>query len=125
MKTRVCVWAAAVLLWLMCPAWAAEPASAQLPVAGMVTLVDVGAASCKPCKMMAPLLEELKGEYQGRAAVVFVDMRFDRQAAERFRLKAIPTQIFFDREGNEAYRHIGFLDKETMVLMLNKLLAAR
>lgn len=123
MKKALMALAAALFIWS--PSAQAGETAAQLPVAGTVTLVDVGAASCRPCKMMAPLLEELKGEYQGKAAVVFVDVRFDRQAVERFGLRAIPTQIFYDREGKEAYRHIGFLDKETMALMLNKLLAAK
>lgn len=114
-------------LWAAALALAAEPSQMplDLPVKGMVTLVDVGAASCKPCQMMAPILEELKGRYQGRAAVVFVDMRQDRQAVTRYGLQAIPTQIFYDRQGREAYRHVGFLDKETVVLVLERLLAAK
>jgi thioredoxin 1 len=126
MKTLLC-WVWLLTLALGAPAWAgeADAPGQPLPVAGTVTLVDLGAASCKPCKMMAPLLEELKEEYRGRAAVVFVDVRQDRPAIERFGLRAIPTQIFFDRAGNEVYRHLGFLDKETMTLMLNKLLEAR
>jgi thioredoxin 1 len=119
-------WACLLALALGAPAWAGEATPGQpLPVAGTVTLVDLGAASCKPCKMMAPLLEELKEQYQGRAAVVFVDVRYDRPAIERFGVRAIPTQIFFDRAGKEVYRHLGFLDKETMTLMLNKLLENR
>jgi thioredoxin 1 len=115
------------MLALAIPAWAGEAVApgAALPVADTVTLVDLGAASCKPCKMMAPILEELKTEYQGRAAVVFVDVRYDRPAIERFNVRAIPTQIFFDRSGNEVYRHLGFLDKESMTLVLNRLLAAK
>lgn len=126
MKARALAWAAAALLFAVSCAWAGEPepTSAQLPVAGMVTLVDLGAATCKPCKLMAPLLVELKEQYRGRAEVVFVDVRHDRPAIERFAIRAIPTQIFFDRAGKEVYRHLGFLDKETMALTLDKLLAA-
>ena len=127
MKRLVIACAAAALWSWLSPAWAGEAASApvQIPLAGMVTLVDLGAASCKPCKMMAPLLEELKSEYAGRAAVVFVDVRHERSMVERFGIRAIPTQIFFDRAGVEVYRHMGFLDKEAMAQMLNKLIAAR
>ena len=127
MKTRVIIWVAATLLALASQAWAGEPAATptQAPVPGMVTLVDLGAGTCKPCKLMAPLLEELKAQYQGRAAVVFVDVRNDRPAIERFGIRAIPTQIFFDRQGREVRRHLGFLDKETMAQALDELLAAR
>jgi thioredoxin 1 len=106
-------------------AWCLEQAGAppELPVKGMVTLVDVGAASCIPCKMMAPLLEELKREYQGKAAVHFVDVRYDKQAVDRFGIKGIPSQIFYDRQGKEAYRHLGFLDKQSMTTILNRLCA--
>ena len=53
----------------------AHTPSAGLPVKGMVNLIDLGAGSCIPCKMMAPILEELKREYAGRAEVHFVDVR--------------------------------------------------
>ncbi|MCI5167595.1 MAG: hypothetical protein D3903_16260 [Candidatus Electrothrix sp. GM3_4] len=45
----------------------------QVPVPGMVTLVDLGAHKCIPCKMMAPVLKKLTTEYEGRAAVIFID----------------------------------------------------
>ena len=113
------------MLWMFDPAAAGEQASAsaELPVKGMVTLVDVGAASCIPCKMMAPILEELKREYQGKAEVHFVDVRLDKQAVDRFRVKGIPSQVFYDREGKEVYRHLGFMDKKAMVMVLQKLCA--
>lgn len=96
---------------------------AAVPVKGMVTMVDLGAKSCIPCKMMAPILVELEKQYNGKAAVVFIDVREDYDAAERFRIRAIPTQIFFDKTGREVSRHEGFMDKKTASGMLNKLLA--
>jgi thioredoxin 1 len=94
-----------------------------LPVPEMVTLVDLGASSCIPCKMMAPILEEVGKEYEGRAAVVFIDVWQHPDQARRFKVSMIPTQIFFDRSGREVYRHSGFMDKKTMVEQLTKLLA--
>ncbi len=119
--------AAACLLALLClasVAWASDDSTSQvnkLPVKGVVTLIDLGAASCIPCKMMAPILEELKGQYAGKAEVHFIDVRHDRAAIDRFKLRGIPTQIFFDREGKEAYRHLGFLDKEAIVTIMAQL----
>ncbi len=89
-------------------------ADQELPARGLVTLVDVGAGSCIPCKMMAPILEELKREYEGRAVIAFVDLRYDREAAKRFAIRGIPTQIFYDAQGREVTRHLGFLDKEAI-----------
>ena len=94
------------------------PTSADLkniPVKGMVTMVDLGAASCIPCKMMAPILEKLEKRYRGKAVVVFIDLRYDREAGQKFGIRAIPTQIFFDKTGQEVYRHIGFMSEQAIV----------
>ena len=102
------------LFVLPAPLFAAA-AAPEVPVKGMVTMVDLGAGTCIPCKMMAPILEKLGKEYAGRAAVVFLDVWKDRAPAKRFGIRAIPTQIFFDKEGKEVYRHEGFLSEEEIV----------
>jgi thioredoxin 1 len=84
----------------------------------MVTLVDLGATQCIPCKMMAPILAKLEKAYAGRAAIVFLDVWKDPQPARRFGIQGIPTQIFFDRDGKEVFRHLGFLDEEGIVRQL-------
>jgi thioredoxin 1 len=91
------------------------------PVKGLVTMVDLGAGSCIPCKMMAPILEELKREYTGKAVITYIDVRYDKPAIERYRLEAIPTQVFYDREGKEVERHVGFMNKEEIVAVLKRL----
>lgn len=93
----------------------------QAPVAGMVTMVDLGAKECIPCKMMAPIMEELEKEYQGRAAVVFIDVWKYPGAGQQFGIRSIPTQIFYDAQGKEISRHEGFLDKQSIVATLAKL----
>jgi thioredoxin 1 len=90
----------------------------EVPVKGMVTMVDLGAKKCIPCKMMAPILEKLEKVYAGRAAIVFLDVWEDPKPAHRFGIQGIPTQIFFDREGREVYRHAGFLSEEEIVRRL-------
>jgi thioredoxin 1 len=70
---------------------------------------------------MAPILEQLKSEYEGRAVVQFVDVRYDKSAIDKYRLKGIPTQVFYDKEGKEVFRHLGFMDKEAIVQTLKKL----
>lgn len=101
----------------------AEPAGRvpEVPVRGMVTMVDLGAKKCIPCKMMAPILEELEKEYQGRATIIFIDVWVDASQGKRFGIRTIPTQIFYDREGKEVQRHEGFMDKKTIVAELQKL----
>ena len=103
----------------------AETVSAKedgaVPVKGMVTLVDLGADACIPCKMMAPILVKLEKQYRGKAAVVFIDVWKNKDQARRFGVRVIPTQIFFDKEGTEVYRHIGFMGEPDMVKQLQKM----
>jgi thioredoxin 1 len=98
----------------------AEPVP-QAPVPGMVTMVDLGAKECIPCKMMAPILEELEKEYQGRAAVIFIDVWKNPEAGPKFGIRTIPTQIFYDAQGKEITRHEGFLDKQSIMYIFSKL----
>lgn len=97
---------------------ALSAATDQVPVRGVVTMIDLGARKCIPCKMMAPILVKLEREYAGRAAIVFLDVWEDRGPAYRFGIRTIPTQIFFDKKGTEVYRHEGFLSEEAIVRQL-------
>ena len=96
-------------------------ASPPVPVPDTVTMVDLGATSCIPCKMMAPIIEELEAEYRGKAAIIFIDVWKNPDEGKKFKVSMIPTQIFFDRAGNEVYRHSGFLDKNTIMAQLAKM----
>ena len=93
----------------------------DVPTKGMVTMVDLGAKSCIPCKMMAPILEKLERDYKGKAAIVFIDISQDATEAERFGISVIPTQIFFDKQGKEILRHKGFMSEEAIVTQLKKM----
>jgi len=102
---------------------ASEPV--EVPVKGMVTMVDLGADKCIPCKMMAPILEKVRKDFEGRAAIVFLDVWKDSSHGRRFGIRAIPTQIFFDAEGNEVFRHAGFMDEKSIVAKLYELGVSR
>lgn len=110
--------------WFALPQpWAGEAAAvpSELPVKGMVTMIDIGAKKCIPCKMMAPILEELEKEYKGMAAIVFIDVWQNPEESKKYRIRSIPTQIFYDTEGKEVYRHEGFFDKASIVAKLEQL----
>jgi len=94
----------------------------EIPVKDTVTMVDLGSTSCVPCKLMEPILKELRTKYQDRAAVLFVDVIKDRSAARKFGIRAIPTQIFYDATGREVWRHAGFLEKKVITQKLDALL---
>ena len=99
----------------------AQKKADTVPVKGVVTMVDLGAKKCIPCKMMAPILEKLEKQYRGKAAIVFLDVWENDEPAYRFKIRGIPTQIFFDKQGNEVYRHTGFLSEEAIVAQLKKM----
>ena len=93
----------------------------DVPVKGMVTLLDLGAKSCIPCKMMAPIIKKLEKTYDGKAAIVFIDVWKHRNQAGRFGIRAIPTQIFFNDKGKEVYRHTGYMSEKSIVAQLKKM----
>ena len=93
----------------------------EVPVKGMVTMVDLGAGSCIPCKMMEPILKKVEERYKDKAAIVFIDLRYHRDQAARFKVRAIPTQVFFDSEGKEVYRHVGFMSEDAIIEQLGKM----
>lgn len=82
---------------------------------GKPTVIDLGARTCIPCKKMAPILESLATEYRGRANILFIDVHEDQAAAEKFRIQMIPTQIFYNPQGKEVKRHLGFMDKAAIL----------
>jgi len=87
-----------------------KPAPEALPV-----LLELGSTSCVACKAMAPIIDELKEAYAGKIDVEFVDVEKDHEAAGLYGIQAIPTQIFFDADGNEIFRHTGFFPREDIV----------
>lgn len=93
-----------------------------LPVPNTVTMIDLGAKSCTPCKMMAPILEKLKKDYEGKASIVFIDVWENPDEAKKYGISTIPTQIFYDKTGKERERHMGFLDESSIKSKLDALL---
>jgi len=82
---------------------------------GLPVLIDLGAGQCIPCKMMAPILEELKSEYESTLIVEFIDVWKKPDEATKYGIKLIPTQIFLDASGKELFRHEGFFSKEDIL----------
>ena len=93
----------------------------EVPVKGMVTLIDLGANACIPCKMMAPIMAKLEKNYQGKAAVIFIDVWKFPDQAKHFGIQVIPTQIFYDKTGKEVSRHEGFMSERDIVAQLKKM----
>ncbi len=80
-------------------------------------LVDFWAAWCGPCKMLAPTIEELAKEYEGKAKVGKINIDEQPELASKYGIMSIPTVLVF-KEGNVAAQSVGFVPKEKLVAML-------
>ncbi|MFO8081336.1 MAG: thioredoxin family protein [Armatimonadota bacterium] len=88
---------------------------------GLPRFVEVGAESCVPCKMMQPILDEMREEYDGEMEVVMADVHKTPELGRKYNVRSIPTQIIYDAEGNEVFRHIGFWPKDEIDAKLKEL----
>lgn len=88
-------------------------------------MVDVGKTWCIPCKKMVAVLQEAEKRYKGKAVVEFVDLEKDPDAADRFKVQMIPTQIFYTAEGKEFERHVGYLPIEDVEKVFTKMGVSR
>ncbi len=91
---------------------ATQPSAAK---AALPRLLDLGSTSCIPCRMMMPILDQLKTEYAGKLEVGFIDVWKDKAAGQKYGINLIPTQIFFDGSGKELFRHEGFFAKDEIL----------
>jgi thioredoxin 1 len=92
-----------------------KPTPQTVEAAGLPRLVDLGADKCIPCKMMAPILQELKATYTGKLQVDFIDVWKNPDEARKSDIRIIPTQIFYDASGKELFRHEGFFSREDIL----------
>lgn len=90
------------------------PAGSTAPLK-LPKLLDLGATKCIPCIKMAPILQELKKEYAGRMEVEFIDVWQNPDAGNKYGIRLIPTQIFYDATGKELFRHEGFFGREDIL----------
>jgi len=85
-----------------------------------VTFVELGSVGCIPCDKMQPIMKEIAEEYKGQVKVVFHDVKTTegKPYIKEFGIRAIPTQVFLDKEGNEYFRHLGFFSKDELIKVL-------
>jgi thioredoxin 1 len=87
--------------------------SSQLPV-----LVDFWAAWCQPCKMIAPILDEIADQYQGRLIVAKVNVDESQEIPTQYGIRGIPTLILF-KGGEAEAQKVGALNKAQLVAFID------
>lgn len=87
-----------------------------------VTFIELGSKKCIPCKMMQPVMDSIGKDYAGKVKVIFYDVWTEegRPYGQEYGIQAIPTQVFLDENGEEFYRHTGFLAENLIVDLLEK-----
>ncbi|MBS4208844.1 thioredoxin [Bacillus sp. FJAT-50079] len=84
-----------------------------------VVLVDFWAPWCGPCKMIAPVLEELDGELGDKAKIVKVDVDDNQETAGKYGIMSIPTLLVF-KDGQQVDKTVGFQSKDQLAALLEK-----
>ena len=79
-----------------------------------VTMVDFWAGWCGPCHMIAPIVEEIAGQYDGRVKVVKLDVDANQDVAMRFAVRSIPSILFF-KDGQHVDTVVGAVPKAHLV----------
>ena len=93
-----------------------EVIKSSLPV-----LVDFNATWCGPCKMLAPTIEKMVGEYEGKAKVVALDIDENGEIAAKYGVMSIPTLIVF-KGGEEVNRSVGLIPEPKVKALIDEAL---
>jgi thioredoxin 1 len=80
-------------------------------------LLDFSAVWCGPCKVLAPIVEKLADEYQGKVKVGKLDIDDSPSVASKFGIRGVPTVLVF-KDGKESGRHVGVTNKETLLKLV-------
>ncbi|MBQ7907437.1 MAG: thioredoxin [Clostridia bacterium] len=91
-----------------------EEIKAEVPV-----IVDFYADWCGPCKMIAPHLEEIEREYEGKVKILKVNVDTDGELAVKFGIISIPTLIVFEN-GEPTKKVVGYQNKNQLINLINK-----
>ncbi len=94
---------------------------AEVKQSNFPVLLDIGATWCGPCKALAPIVDEIAEEYEGKALVCKVDVDDAPGIASEFRVRNVPTVLFL-KDGAAVDKSVGLVAKATLVEKLNALM---
>ena len=87
-----------------------------------VTFIELGSVRCIPCRKMEAVLDNIRENYSNDVKVVFYDVWTEagKPYAKQYKIQAIPTQVFLDKDGKEYFRHVGYFPKEEVIKILKQ-----
>ncbi|OGU17836.1 MAG: hypothetical protein A2X61_01000 [Ignavibacteria bacterium GWB2_35_12] len=83
-----------------------------------VTFIELGSVSCIPCQNMRPVMDSIQKKYGSQILVKFIDVIKNREEAEQYKIRLMPTQVFLDSANIEFYRHEGFFSEDSIHILL-------
>lgn len=110
-NTKICIFALALSFIIAFPTFNGHAQQEK----NLPKLIDLGSKNCLPCKLMKPILKELQTEYAGSLIVEVFDIHEKPDIGKKYNVRLIPTQIFYDKNGKELYRHVGFMSKKEII----------
>lgn len=82
-------------------------------------LVDFFAEWCGPCKMMSPILKQVKDELGEKVSIIKIDVDKNQNLASQFQVRGVPTFVLY-KSGNQVWRQSGMIQKRELVSIINK-----
>lgn len=106
----------------LCRAAESSPVT-QIPVKGKITMVDFGESGCMACWAQAQIIKSLEKKYRNsdEVAIVYINTTTHVGQAAKYHIQVVPTQIFYDKDGKQVYRHEGFMFEGAIVSMLKEM----
>lgn len=98
---------------------------AQAMTARAPIVIDFNATWCGPCRRLAPILEELAAEYEGRVNFYSIDIDKNRELASMLQIQSIPYVLFFAQGADEPEEMIGLASKEEIRVYIEKILPSK
>ncbi len=89
---------------------------------GKPVVIDFWATWCGPCRSIAPIVEELATEYEGRVIIGKYNVEDGDDLSVEYGIRSIPTLLFFDKTGNMVDKHVGTITRDAFVAKIDTLL---
>lgn len=88
---------------------------------GKPAMVELGADWCPPCRQMKPIISDLKSSYADKVEILTIDVDANPDIARQYSVESIPVQLFFDKNGKQVSRHVGFYPKDEIIGQFSKM----